>query len=490
MKHRLMITSFIFVCFACNANTTSNQTDELSPVLPQIGLPFQVTIEQASFQLPIGLHSGMVGSYKGQWVFIAGRNNGLHGFPPTPPPDSPPAFPTSGQNINILVVDPKTGQTFSRSLNDPTAGLTAQQIESLSVTSPQGYQSSNTLYMTGGYGYNSSTGSLDTKPILTAIYLPGIVKWVMNPTVGNSVGKNIRQLYNPVFQIAGGEMFPLGNLTQLVFGQNFTGYYYDPGTGPGTTGVYSEQVRQFQIVDANGQLAVNVYPSRPSNPDPNLHRRDLNIVPVILDNNANQYGLVAYAGVFYPYTNPVSPGVWTVPVLIQETGNPIMADPNAATTFKQAMNQYVGATASLYSKKDKSNYTIIFGGMSYGYYQNDTFQTDPEIPFLNQVTTIKMDQNGSFTQYLMDSQYPTILASTLNLTHPSNPLLFGAGAYFIPSNLLQYPNKVISLDAIRKPTVLGYIVGGIASSLPDTNTPETDSQASPYVFKVTLTPNA
>ncbi len=85
----------------------------------------------------------------------------------------------------------------------------------------------------------------------------------------------------------------------------------------------------------------------------------------------------------------------------------------------------------------------------------------------------------------MDSQYPTILSTQSN---PGNPLLFGAGAYLIPNNIREYPNHVMSLDAIRQPTVIGYIVEGIQSTLANTNI-QSDSAASPYVFKVTLIPN-
>lgn len=454
---------------------SDNQTDTLSPVLPGTGLPFQVVIEQANFQLPVGFHSGVLGVYKGLWIFIAGRINGLHGFDNIDPSTN---FPIDAQNTRIYVVNPTTGAVASRSLYDPSAGLTQQQIDTLSVTSPQGYQEVDTLYMSGGYGVDTASGTFGTKPVLTAFYLPGIVDWVTKPgNKSNSVVNNMRQIFNPLFQITGGEMFKLGNITQLVFGQNFDGDYTDNSNGN-----YSQQVRQFQIKNVNGQFSVDILNSKPNNPDPSFRRRDLNVVPALLNNNNQlQYGLIAYAGVF-----TLAGGVWTVPVVINGTSDPIMANPNSATTFKQAMNQYVCATASLYSRKFTSMYHIFLGGISFGFFDNGVFETDAEIPFINQVTTVQMDKNGKFTQYLMDSQYPVIPSTGSN---PGNPLLFGAGAYFIPNNIPQYPNQVINLDNIRKPTVIGYIVGGIQSTLANTNF-ITDSSASPYVFKVTLIPTA
>src|SRR5262249_20251659 len=136
-----------------------NQTATVSPILPQTGLPFSVVIEQAGFQLPVGLHSGVVGVYKGLWVFIAGRTNGLHGFGQDP-------FPVVSQNTSIYVVNPATGVVYSRSLSDPSSGLNQAQIDSLSVTSSQGYQVASTLYMTGGYGFDTALSTFNTKPIL------------------------------------------------------------------------------------------------------------------------------------------------------------------------------------------------------------------------------------------------------------------------------------------------------------------------------------
>jgi hypothetical protein len=460
----------LFVCLTLGVGVSSadNQTVGVSPISPASGLPFRIVIEQAGFKLPVGLHSGVVGRYKGLWVFVAGRMNGLHGFGGDP-------FPADLQNTSIYVVDPATGSVNSRLLSDPSSGLNQQQIDTLSVTSPQGYQDNETLYITGGYGIDTNSHTFATKPVLTALYVPGIVQWVMgNPN--SSVAGNMRQMYNPIFQVTGGRMFKSGNMTQLVFGQNFTGVYT-----PGSNGDYSQQIRRFQIKSADGQLGVDILGSTPSIPDPNYRRRDLNVIPTLQNiNNVLQYGLVAYSGVF-----TLTGGVWTVPVVIDSTGNPMMADPSLSATFKQGMNNYVSAAVGLFSRKSTNMYHIFFGGLSYGYYDtNNVFQTDNEIPFINQVTAVKIDKTGSFTQYLMGSQYPVILSTEAN---PGNQLLFGAGAYFIANNISQYANGVINLDNIRQPTVLGYIVGGIQSTLANTNT-QSDSAASPYVFKVTLVP--
>lgn len=460
----LLLLVGLEVCWA------DNQTPDVSLILSEQNLPFSVSLEQIAFQLPEGNHSGVFGQYKGLWIFIAGSNRGLHGFGSNP-------FPSEGFNKTIYIVNPLTGQTTSRSLSDISSGLTQQEIESLAVVSPQSFQKGNTLYMAGGYGVNTLTGQFETKAFFTAINLPGIVNWVMQPNSASSVKANIKQVYNPVFQITGGEMFQTGETISLMFGQNFTGVYT-----PGSNGNYSEQIRQFKIYDNGSGLTVQVLNSKPFNPNPNYRRRDLNILPVLLnDNNLLKNAFVAYSGVFTE-----SNGIWTVPVVINEQGEPSMANPNLPTTFKQGMNNYVSAAAGLYSTKYASMYTIFFGGISYGSFNNGVFVTDNEIPFTNQVTTVKIDRNNNFTQYIMNNQYPAIYVPGSN---PPVPYLFGAGAYFINSNAVRaYPNKVLSLDGIRKPTVIGYIVGGIKSTLNNTNNSELDTSASPYIFKVTLIP--
>lgn len=447
-----------------------NQTLTTSTIQPNAALPFRIKIKQANFTLPVGIHSGVVGFYQGLWVFIAGRTNGLHGFGGDP-------FPPDSQNTSIIVVDPVKGKTYMRDLFDPSSGLNKKLIDSLSVTSPQGYQEGDTLYMSGGYGFEKSTSRYDTKPLFTAIYLPGIVRWVLEPkNKKHSVIANIKQISNPIFQITGGKMVNEGGVVQLIFGQNFDGVYT-----PASNGNYSEQVRRFQITNNKGKLGVNILKSIPEIPDPSYRRRDLNILPALLnDNNTLHFGNIAYGGVF-----TLTSGVWTVPVVINARGKPSMANPDAATTFKQGMNQYVSAAASLYSRRGADMYHILFGGISYGYFAGGVFTTDDEDPFINQVTTIKMNKFGYFTQYLMSDEYPVILSTASN---PGNPLLFGAGAYFIPNVKVQrYPNNVINLDSITKPTVIGYIVGGIQSTVPNTST-DSDSAGSNYVFTVTVVP--
>jgi hypothetical protein len=266
-------------------------------------------------------------------------------------------------------------------------------------------------------------------------------------------------------------------VTLLIFGQNFAGFYV-----PAANGVYTRQVRRFRIEDDGIALSFSPQAPTPIPPDPDYRRRDLNIVPVVtVPLGVPVSSWVALSGVFTPVG-----GAWTVPVSISPLGVPSMADPSLPGTFKQGMNNYVAPTVGLFSTSGDM-YTVVMGGISFGYFANGVFQTDQELPFINQVTTIRIDPQGRFTQYLMDAQYPVIPSTGSN---PGNPLLFGAGAPFLPSSpfLPAYDNGVLHLERLgTAPVVVGYIVGGIQSTVPNT-TQRSDSAASPHIFKVTLIP--
>ena len=169
-----------------------------------------------------------------------------------------------------------------------------------------------------------------------------------------------------------------------------------------------------------------------------------------------------------------------------------MASPGPGT-FKQGMNNYTSATLGVASTSGDM-YTVLLGGISFGFFTNGVFQTDAEFPFINQVTTVRIDRQGRFSQYLMDAEYPAILSAQANPVlgcdgaQACTPLLFGAAAQLVPAaNLPVYDNGVLKLERLGpNPVVVGYVVGGIQSALPNTNGPS-DSGASPFIFTVTLT---
>jgi hypothetical protein len=452
-----------------------NQTPDFSQIHSQDELPFTVEIGIADFSLPTGLHSYASGMHEDKWIFIGGRTNGVHGFGP-----SDNNFPKQKQNRACLVVDLKTKKSYIRSFDDPMSGLNEDEIDSLSVTTAQSYQEKGKLYITGGYGVCTKTGKFSTKDTLTVIDMHGLMHWVMHPESSHKASDSIRQIKNELFRITGGYMNRVDNKpTLLIFGQNFSGFYHDETS----VGQYSNQIRPFYIHDKGEKLHVHIKDPKPKTVNPAFRRRDLNIVPIMRHKDGKvKEGFVAYSGVFTE-----SDGIWTVPVEIGSKGHPRMANPTDPNTFKQAMSTYSCATAGLFSVETNDMYTLFFGGISYGYYENGTLLFDPMVRFINQITTIKRSEDGRHTQYLMDATFPHIESTQSN---PGNSLLFGTNAAFFPLeevDVAQYLSGILKLDDIKKErTLIGYIVGGIQSTLPNT-IKMSDSAASPYIFTVYIT---
>lgn len=445
----------------------ANQTSTVSEVSTSASLPFEVTIEQADFRLPHGLQSFVLARWKNKLVLLTGRWNGLHGFGG----DGTENFEPNQSNTNIYVIDLKKKTTEYRSLDEAT-WLSTEEIDLLSVTNAQGLTEKNTLYLVGGYGYDQALEDFSTKDTLTALDIPQLIKFVEE---GERF--TMRVTSDPVLQVTGGHMVKADEKDApvlLVFGQNFEGGYT-----PSANGVYTRQVRAFHIIDDGDALDVTpeVLPAR----DPAYRRRDLNVVPAFFRSSQRKVesGFIVLAGVFTE-----SDGVWTVPVRINSDGWCFMTNPESDDTFTQAMSHYDCAHMSLYDKRSGDLYTVLFGGISYGYFEDGVYKTDDGFPFINQVTTVKMDEAFHFTQYVMKNEFPVIESTCSNA---GNTLLFGAEAEFVPTTRT-YDNGVLRLRSVSRPVEVGYIIGGIMSTLPNTNS-QSDSAASPYIFKVSLVPN-
>lgn len=461
------------------AKSSINQTSDFSPIEMDFDLPYRIKIEKADFSLPAGVHSFAWAEYDGKWLILAGRTNGMHGFNSPPYTRATENFPSTKQNHMVFVVDPKTKTTAYRSLADYRGTkLKPEQVETLLVTSPQSYQAGSKLYMTGGYGVNYRTGKFETKDTLTSIDIPGLMKWVTaDPQSQETAAKHIQQIHDPAFKVTGGSMAKIGNHpTLLIFGQNFAGQY-DPATSNGS---YTEQVRIFKIENSGNSLSASIKDPKPENPDPNFRRRDLNVLPIVHYNEKGvlKQSLVALSGVFTE-----EGGIWTVPVEINAEGQAFMANPNRTSSFKQGMNNYTSATVGLFSEKTGEMQNILMGGISYKFYEDGHFKADPLLPFINQITSVNIDAEGNYQQFLMNQEYPLIPVTSG--PNKGQNLRFGAGAQlFLPEDLPTFANGVIKLDQLQGDSnLIGYIVGGIQSEVPNTQT-MLDSSASNYIFRV------
>jgi hypothetical protein len=462
------LAALAIVCMpTASAAWAQNQTPDVTPIQFSNPLPYTLSLVPLDFgaaELPT-LHSYAAAQYDGKWILLAGRTNGLHGFDRFDPVSN---FPPQYQNREIWLIDPVSRQSWRRSLDDPSSGLTEAQILSLSPTNNQFTQRGDRLYMTGGYGIqpNGDFGTFDT---LTAIDLPGIAQWVAGGA--GTAADHIRQLSDPVFRVTGGAMYEIDGRAHLAFGQDFDGPYV-----PNSNGAYTNQVRSFDMVDDGVTLAV-ANPTA-STPQDAYRRRDLNVFPVLkpLPGGGHDEGLVALSGVFTPGF-----GVWTVPVEIDASGNPTMADPNDPATFKQGFNGYDSAKLGLYSEAAGTMQEILFGGISMQYIDPVSGQvvTDNQLPFVNDVTAVTIDADGVFSQQYL-GEFPELLdANGLSLR-------FGANAeFFAADGVAVFPNDVIQFDQLSGDTLVGYIMGGITANGPQVrNVSGVTSAASNAVFAV------
>ncbi len=378
-----------------------------------------------------------------------------------------PRFRTARCGCSTWRVDrPGTGRSKTLRRDYPR-----RQIASLTPANTQFYQSGESLYVTGGYGADD-TGAFVTFDTLSAINVPALGDWVVDGT--GAAADSIRQIHDPLVKVTGGDMYNVGGRTQLVFGQDYEGAYR-----PGVNGEYTSQVRSFDIVDDGVSLSIANAAS--TTPEEEYRRRDLNIFPVLRPTSGGpEEGLLVLSGVFTP-TN----GAWTVPVEVDASGNPSMADPTNPDTFKQGFNGYHSAKLGLYSETSGAMHEVLFGGISLQYLDEatDMVVTDNNLPFVNDITSVMIDGDGNYSQHHL-GYFPELTDLEGNL------IRFGANSEFLPAaGLAAFGNGVIDLDAITGETVLGHIFGGLAANAPHTRvSPSTLSSASNQVFEIVLIP--
>jgi hypothetical protein len=414
-----------------------------SPIVDHGQVPFQIQLTPLNIPDAPALQSAAHAEYKGKWLFIGGRTNGLHGFGPGQ------NFPPQYQNRDIIVIDPKTGQVWSRPWSDST--LSTAAIDPLTSVATESDQQGNHLYMIGGYGVDSATGVSTTFDTLTAINVPGLIRAVIH---GGNIAAQVQQIHNPVFQVTGGQLGKLGNRDYLVMGQSFLGDYFSPTS----VQQYADQIQSFKIVDMCHRLAIRNYQT--STDQVNFHRRDFRMSPVILPNG--HQALEAYGGVFTPAMS-----VYRQPITITRSGNTIIS------SYQQFFSQYDSPQIPLYSAGSHTMQTVFLGGISLYNYDPATqaISEDPNIPFIDTITDLVQPPSGVNQEYILPVHLPGLL---------------GAEAQFMTSTSApSYSNGVIKLDAIHHPTTVGYMYGGILAQQANNGS----STASGEVFKVTLIPH-
>lgn len=405
-------------------------------------VPFRIRITPVSIPNAPALQSSVSAEWDGKWLFVGGRTNGLHGFGPGQ------NFPPQYQNGDIIVIDPRNGRVWSRPWSDST--LSTSAIDALTSTNQESLQQGKKFYVVGGYGVDSSTGVSTTFDTMTVINLPGLMRAVVR---GGNIAAQVRQVRDPRLQVTGGEMRTLGGRDYLVMGQNFQGDYFSP------TAVqqYTDQISSFKIVDTRRRLGITGY--RTTTDPVDFHRRDFEMSSIILP--GGQPGLEVYGGVFTPDNS-----VYRQPITIMKSGR-IYISP-----YQQYFSQYHSPQIPLYDARTGAMDTVFLGGISLYNYDPSTrtISEDPNIPFIDTITDLVQGANGTDQEYVLPVQLPGLL---------------GAEAQYMPSSSApQYSNGVIKLRAIRRPTTVGYMYGGILAQQANFG----NSTASGEVLKVTVLP--
>lgn len=448
----------------------------LDPPLVGGTLPYSIALRETSFApapMPT-LHSVAAAKWDGQWILLAGRTAGLHGM------TGQNAFDPQYENRSVWIIDPITKQSWIKTLSEtnPASGLTADVVDSLSSVNTQCHQTGDRLVIVGGYGYKRSAADHKTYDTLTFIDLPGLMDWVKQPagTETTQAATHIRQIRNTYFQVTGGSLEKLHGEYQLVMGQNYDGRYR-----PFLNGIYTNQVRRFQIIEGPTGPTVPVESMLATAPQPEYRRRDLNAATVL--EAGPQPGeflerAIVYSGVFTPQD-----GVWTVPVVIAPGGIVSMDDPAAPDTLRQGFQIYHSAKVGLFHQATNEMHMVMFGGITVLERDAATgnFTQDDQAPFTNQCGVVIRRADGSFKQHFLETRFPLILTNELK------ELRFGTNAEFFPAaGIPMLHPKVIDLAAIRSETVIGHIFGGIMADAGNRG----NTGASGRVFEVVLTPAA
>ncbi|MEQ9187667.1 MAG: hypothetical protein RLP15_08015 [Cryomorphaceae bacterium] len=394
-----------------------------------------------------GIHSYAIAQNNGKWLVIGGRLDGLHARQPFN------AFPDSWQNMNLRVIDPTSGETWTAS----SASLPSGIQEQLGSTNMCFKQKADTLYMIGGYAYSPSAADHITLPRLTTITVSALIETIIN---GEDISTHVKSMYDQRFAITGGQLTFIEGKALLIGGHRFDGRYNPMGHNTYEQ-TYSDAIRSFDIDNSGSSPSISGYSE--SVDAAHLHRRDYNLIAQIFGDES--FGYMISSGVFQvnvdlPYLYPVE----------------VRADGyTPRTSFNQYLSNYHSAHATLYDTINQSCHTLFFGGMARYYYENDALVQDDDVPFVRTISRLTRSSNDELTEYALPNRMPS---------------LEGASAEFIPNpGLDMIEGEVIMLgESLDDSLMLGHIYGGISSSAlnPFTENNTAATEATSVMYEVWL----
>jgi len=272
---------------------------------------------------------------------------------------------------------------------------------------------------------------------------------------------------------------------------------------------YSESVRAFTFaLDSSSgapKLGVSFLGSDPAvgsqqDPEGPYHRRDGVIVPAV-DTSGNPR-IAAYGGVF---KGGRMEG-YTTPIYIEpSTSNPLGFSISEDQSATQLLSQYDCGVIQIHDSASSVMYTTLFGGISQYWWDpaSGSLKRDPidlakgkdGLPFIDSVSTLRLSNAASggtqTAQYLHEGQsFPPADARPQCASGDGamvDATLLGAETtFFLAPGVPAYDNGVLRLEQISGPTVIGYLVGGIAATQP--YSADGPTCASNMIYTVTLSP--
>lgn len=407
-------------------------------------LNFTLELDTAPITVMPGVHSGAFANHNGYWFFIGGRTNGLHGFL------TPNAFPSSGINDSIYMIDPVNNLRWAQS----TSAFDTTLKEMLQSSSFQHTQRDSMLYIIGGYGFNDALYDYITQPHLVAVNLNALQNAMINQTNAEPL---FRMMTDSTLAVCGGQMFASDTVFHLVFGHRFDGRYSENDSSGFYVQTYTNSITSFVLHDDGVNLSI----STPTflKDTINFHRRDYNLVPQKFPDGT--IGYTAFTGVFR-YEAPL-PYLDCINIY---DGNTYEMIPN----FNQNLNQYHTATMPVYDVQNNIMQTVFFGGTALYTYDTLTQQLvqDTMVPFVNTISKVTRMADST----LVESVFPITM-----------PALMGTNATFIHTpNAPMIDGLFLDINNVQGNTHVGYIVGGILS--PSANISQTGAYVSSAVSTV------
>ena len=413
---------------------------------------YHLTFVKDTIQGAPALHSGVCVSYNGKWIFIGGRTNGLHGFQP------PFAFPTSGRNELIYVVDPQLNQTWQS-----TATVFPDSIfEAICSSNMEYFLDDSILYIVGGYGWKNSSADFVTFPTLTSVNVELLINKIQN---NQSITGLFHQTSDSLLAVTGGHLVKMNAWFYLVFGHRFDGTYAATATGIYIQ-TYTEQIRKFsfnhfstydQVTFIHAATDTTLY-----------HRRDYNLTPQIFPDGS--FGYTAFSGVFQKGIN--QPFFTTMNVQ-NDTGI-------INTAFNQQLANYHCAVLPAFDSVNNKMHSWFFGGMAMYHIDttNGQMVSDTAVPFVKTISRVTRDGAGVMSEALENFSMHDYEGSNACIIWKKDSIELAS-------------NEVLRLDKLTHQTQVAWMVGGIVSPEPNISTTDPSSSfASPFIYKIFISPDS